>query len=68
MFNHFLDINECERSPPVCPPTEDCQNTDKSYTCNCKDGYERKSENADCTGLLVYLERVQTFLKICKLS
>ena len=33
----YADIDECLSNP--CSMNADCQNTDGSFTCTCKDGY-----------------------------
>ena len=38
-FWFFLDIDECNASPPVCDVNANCSNTRGSYICSCKAGY-----------------------------
>ena len=43
MFNDtiiILDINECEKKSHNCHSNAKCINTDGSFTCQCKGGYE----------------------------
>ena len=42
----ILDINECE-DISVC--NHDCNNTDGSYECSCRDGYELEDDGR-CLG------------------
>ena len=35
--NFYADVNECLSNP--CSVDANCQNTDGSFTCTCKDGY-----------------------------
>ncbi|VDH95935.1 Hypothetical predicted protein [Mytilus galloprovincialis] len=46
----FSDINECldKQRTAMCPQHSDCLNTDGSYECNCKNGYQ--DTNGTCTG------------------
>lgn len=50
----FSDINECldKQRTAMCPQHSDCLNTDGSYKCNCKNGYQ--DTNGTCTGILNY--------------
>ena len=47
------NINECANVISACSQNEDCSDTDGSYTCTCKYGYERIGENCqdinECT-------------------
>lgn len=47
LFSKFADINECLENPP-CGYNAICTNTDGSYLCDCKTGYEGSGIN--CTG------------------
>lgn len=37
-LTNVTDINECENNP--CAADAECVNTDGSFECRCKDGYE----------------------------
>ena len=39
--NECLDIDECKTTN--CPYLSDCINTERSYRCQCKSGYEPKN-------------------------
>lgn len=36
---HMLDINECTNDPEICGIHTECTNTNGSYACACRDGY-----------------------------
>lgn len=36
----LTDINECETGANECDENANCSNTEGSYTCQCKTGYE----------------------------
>ena len=60
-FNKFYaDINECLSNP--CSVNGNCQNTDGSFTCTCKDGFT--GSGFVCNGnldLYIFLFRVIFF-------
>ena len=37
VYKIYADVNECLSNP--CSVNGNCQNTDGSFTCTCKDGY-----------------------------
>ena len=39
MFFHPSDINECSADFSVCDENADCNNSDGSYSCTCKQGF-----------------------------
>ena len=39
-----LDIDECSADPGPCDENADCTNTDGSYSCNCKQGFDGDGE------------------------
>ncbi len=47
----MADINECETGTHDCDVNADCQNTDGSFLCVCKTGYE--GNGTTCTGNLI---------------
>ena len=47
---YLIDINECENSQDnLC--AQMCTNTEGSYNCSCREGYERQGLTG-CIGLL----------------
>lgn len=42
------DINECEVDRGICGPNAKCMNTDGSYHCICKQGFNRDTFNRGC--------------------
>ena len=40
------DINECAEIPGAC--TQDCENTQGSYICKCRDGYRKAPDGKTC--------------------
>jgi len=56
----FVDINECETEGYVCGTndTATCKNNIGSFTCECHDGFNKTTHNANvttCDGVYVYL-------------
>ena len=45
----YSDINECQTDNGGC--TQTCDNTDGSYQCSCRDGYELTSDDHNCAGM-----------------
>ena len=45
---YFADINECEAGKHHCDFNAFCNNTEGSYFCTCKPGYNGNGVN--CTG------------------
>ena len=43
--NCFADLDECQQQPATC--SQDCANTDGSYTCSCTSGYQLADEDPD---------------------
>ena len=44
----FLDINECSDGNHVCDVNSNCNNTDGSHICTCKEGYT--GDGQSCQG------------------
>lgn len=44
----FKDIDECEFRP--CDINEMCENTDGSFKCHCKSGFQLDNVTNACTG------------------
>ena len=54
IYEHLfaLDVDECERDTHNCQ--HDCNNTDGSFQCHCKEGYELdESDGISCNGMCV---------------
>ena len=47
-MNSFIDINECNSNNAGCDHT--CENTDGTYVCSCKAGYELNNDQHSCEG------------------
>ena len=46
---HLTDINECD-SDNECSTFANCEDTEGSYSCNCKEGYQ--GDGYACSGKL----------------
>ncbi|XP_069063305.1 latent-transforming growth factor beta-binding protein 4 isoform X2 [Pleurodeles waltl] len=55
-----IDINECQNEA-VCGSSGRCINTDGSYRCDCKAGYQLSSEGVKCTDINECLESEYCF-------
>ncbi|MBN3308080.1 FBLN4 protein, partial [Amia calva] len=40
-FNHYGDVDECEQGLHDCQPSQQCLNSQGSYSCQCPDGYRK---------------------------
>ena len=54
MYNNYYcslvpDTNECLSGIDLCD--HDCSNTDGSYTCSCRAGYELVNDGFTCNGM-----------------
>ncbi|XP_052712057.1 uncharacterized protein LOC128186279 isoform X3 [Crassostrea angulata] len=45
--NCTVDINECENDQGICGNEKVCQNLKGSYTCNCKEGFQKNGDSCD---------------------
>uniref|UniRef100_A0A8W8NC50 Fibrillin-1 n=1 Tax=Magallana gigas TaxID=29159 RepID=A0A8W8NC50_MAGGI len=45
--NCTVDINECENNQDICGNEKVCQNLEGSYTCNCKEGFQKNGDSCD---------------------
>ena len=52
LFDNFVDINECTKSPSLCHSNANCSNTDGSYSCLCLTGYSGDGR-VDCIGTVL---------------
>lgn len=61
IFDCFIilptDIDECEVSVTVCPPTSKCINTEGGYVCRCSEGY--RGDGIHCLGEKVCVLKVE---------
>ena len=79
----LLDINECVRGMLNCDSNADCVNTEGSFRCMCRAGYEGNGQICTGTNMIVYhilchflcvqkcVSHVHTYisvLHVCKLS
>ena len=46
---HSADINECELEIDLCSPNANCTDTDGSFNCTCREGFE--GDGFNCTGI-----------------
>ncbi len=51
VFMSLVDIDECSLGTDRC--TQDCINTQGSYTCSCHAGYALQSDQYTCEGMCV---------------
>ena len=49
------DIDECARGTDNCDPNADCRNTQGSFQCVCREGYEGNGRICAGTGKLTLL-------------
>ena len=51
----ITDINECQSLENRCSDNEDCMNNEGGYSCPCKAGYEKLTDdlNEKCTGKFI---------------
>ena len=45
----FLDVNECLENTHKCSANADCTNTEGSYTCSCREGFQ--GDGFTCDGM-----------------
>ena len=48
VFIVFLDIDKCVANTHDCAAEADCKNTEGSFTCTCRDGYQ--GDDKTCQG------------------
>lgn len=46
----LLDINECVEGTHLCDQHQSCLNTNGSFECHCKLGYELETTTGACVG------------------
>ena len=47
--NYFTDIDECSDGTDSC--SQVCTNTNGSFTCGCKNGYQLDTDEVTCNGM-----------------
>ena len=52
----FSDIDECSEENFTCHPNATCINTQGSYNCQCKDGFEGDGKK-NCTGGKLFIKQ-----------
>ena len=57
-LNITLDINECNTDNGGCD--HNCINTQGSYQCQCREGYETNNNGINCTGMMLITLNVHT--------
>ena len=52
----IIDIDECQDLKNRCSDNEECMNNEGGYSCPCKTGYQKLTDdlNEKCTGKLIY--------------
>ena len=58
-----IDQNECESGSHSCDQV--CINTEGSYTCSCRSGYELGSDGESCIGTCPYAIALELTFKTC---
>ena len=48
---NFSDVDECSADTDNC--TQNCENTDGSFTCSCNDGYTTTDNGITCDGIIL---------------
>ena len=59
------DINECETNNVSC--TQNCINTEGSFSCACYDGYSLNDDTISCSGKLQFIVKFYIWL-LCIIS
>jgi len=52
-FLFLLDVDECFKTTDNCSENANCTNTQGSFTCVCKTGYN--GNGYTCSGIIIYL-------------
>ena len=47
-----VDVNECELGTHICNSSANCTDTDGSFNCTCREGFE--GDGFNCTGKFYY--------------
>ena len=54
------DIDECSEGNFTCHPNATCINTQSSYNCQCKNGFEGDGKQ-NCTGIKLFMKTIDYF-------
>ena len=49
-----VDVNECELGMHICNSSANCTDTDGSFNCTCREGFE--GDGFNCTGKFYYFQ------------
>ena len=52
-INILTDINECDESNGGC--SHNCNNTEGSFGCFCRDGYILDGDGKNCSGIYIHI-------------
>lgn len=55
-----VNVNECQDGGP-CKALENCVDTQGSYVCQCKDGYQRNDATGECKSRSLLLNKMLLF-------
>ena len=61
-FHVPIDVDECTQSPSPC--SQNCQDTDGSYTCSCRPGFTLDADGVRCSGKMEF-SRLFVYLSVC---
>ena len=61
MYNRFYsDIDECNNGTHNC--SQICTNTNGSFTCGCKNGYQLDTDEVTCNGMYKTYTYIQLYI------
>ena len=62
-YIHSADINECELEIDPCNSNANCTDTDGSFNCTCREGFE--GDGLNCTGIIISILQSSTKYVMC---